>query len=316
MSWAEDAELPDLPAIFQVMAPNLEALEAVKQLNETLSFGNSSLSRAQEEAIATVVAVVNRSRYGAMIHAGFLHRYTQDPDFVSHLLSDYTQADLKPADRRMLDFAVRATFDAASLTKADTHQLLEAGFHEQEVLSIVLTTCLFNFMNRLANSFGLDVPPHYRKAVESWITGPATQRGWLMDQPAAPEPQTPAEDLHQGSGFVEVSDRADPSPHLASEAAGTSSVPDAASDARAPAPPTDMRSVTRFIAEYCVISPEAATSARDLYIAYLRWCDDNHEPPLLQRNFGVNLTQRGFRRRRRGQGRHWWLGIGLPDAEN
>ena len=69
----------------------------------------------------------------------------------------------------------------------------------------------------------------------------------------------------------------------------------------------------RFIKDCCCVSPGETATARDLYIAYLRWCDDNDEQPLRQRDFGMKLTQLGYRRQRRSRGRHWWTGIGLPE---
>ncbi|MDP7083569.1 MAG: carboxymuconolactone decarboxylase family protein [Dehalococcoidia bacterium] len=104
MSWIEEANLPDLPAIFQALSLNPEALEAVKGLNETLAFGGSTLSRVQEEAIATVVAVANQCRYGALTHGGFVRRHSGDSGLASQLLSDYTQAELPAPDLKMLDF--------------------------------------------------------------------------------------------------------------------------------------------------------------------------------------------------------------------
>ena len=76
MAWIEGTGPPGLPDIFQVLSINPEALDTVKQLNETLSFGNSPLGRVREEAIATVVAVANRCRFGALTHGGFLRQYT------------------------------------------------------------------------------------------------------------------------------------------------------------------------------------------------------------------------------------------------
>ena len=76
MSWIEETDLPDVPPIFGAMSLNPDALDAVKRLNEVISFGNSGLSRIQEESIATVVAVANRCRHGAITHAGFLLRHS------------------------------------------------------------------------------------------------------------------------------------------------------------------------------------------------------------------------------------------------
>ena len=75
--------------------------------------------------------------------------------------------------------------------------------------------------------------------------------------------------------------------------------------------------VTRFVREACEVQDGEVTSARDIYIAYLRWCDDNFEPPMPQRSFGMILTQMGFHRRRRGRGRNWsWWGVGLINGKS
>lgn len=182
MSWIEESDLadPDLPEIFRVISLNPQGLESVKALNEALAFGGSGLSRVQEESIATVVAVANRCRYAAMIHGGFLRRHSGDAGLAATLLNDYTQADLSPADRRMLDFAVKLTRHLSSVTRADVDGLRQAGFEDREVLSIVLVTCLSNFMGRLADGLGVDVPQEYQRLVESWLTGPAAEQDWLM----------------------------------------------------------------------------------------------------------------------------------------
>ena len=70
-----------------------------------------------------------------------------------------------------------------------------------------------------------------------------------------------------------------------------------------------------FLAGGCVVGPTVNVMAKDLYSAYLEWCQDVSQEPLLQRSFGMRLTELGFQRRRRGRGRHWWLGVGLADAE-
>ena len=103
--------MPDMSAIFQVLSLNPEALDAVKGLNEILAFGNSALSRVQEEVIVTVVAVVNRCPYGALTYGGFFRHHSGDSDLASQLLSDYTQADLPPEDLQMPDFALKLTLE-------------------------------------------------------------------------------------------------------------------------------------------------------------------------------------------------------------
>ena len=464
MSWIEGAGAPDLPDIFQVLAINPEALDTVKQLNETLSFGNSPLGRVREEAIATVVAVANRCRFGALTHSGFLRQYTGDQQTAADMLVNHHLAGLDPADRQMLDFAVQATLKPSTLTKDHIENLRRVGFDDQEILSIILVTCLVNFMNRLADSLGIDIPPSYQKAVEKWLTGPAGRQPWLM-KPVSQRANDPSESPLAGSlgpnGWAAATDWHDPDggatngfagslfgnprvsdpagidldvkpgeevsdlhldgaqnglnlgdlEHLLAEverleldalvedgdgeSPGSGSLDvmpvDAgqedtlengellgllespeleplpgelpAGPAAAPAadageqPPAESQETTytiattpletpqsqeepdvegaleeqeeeevvlvdpnnpvaQFVGNMCVVDDGEVTSARDLYIAYLRWCDENIEPPMPQRGFGMILTQMGFHRRRRGRSRNWsWWGVGLGDGD-
>ena len=62
MSWIEEANV-DLPPVISVMSINQQAMEAVQNLNASITFGASVLTRVQEEAIAAVVSATNRCRY-------------------------------------------------------------------------------------------------------------------------------------------------------------------------------------------------------------------------------------------------------------
>ena len=67
--------------------------------------------------------------------------------------------------------------------------------------------------------------------------------------------------------------------------------------------------VDDFVAAACATGEQAMILAGDLYTAYARWCLDNGYLAHSQRKFGLELTARGYQRKRRGKGRHWWLGV-------
>ena len=390
MSWVKEADLPDLPEIFKAISSNGQALELVEQLNEGIAFGSSALTRAQEEAIATAVSVANRCRYGALTHGGFFRKYAGDSGAASQLLADHTQADLSQADHVMLDYAVKVTLDPAALTEQDLQGLRDAGFADEQIVSIVLVTCLFNFMNRIANSLGVAVPAPFARSVETWLTGPAAQETWLLDQVPgqrrgnlswkglekslgglsnAVSPQGAGGDTQTGlsdavppqrvinrleapaeveeggiseelpldslSGNDTVADPSstegvpaisrvsdEPSEEIAHDEALPQDAPNPEespegsiegsekTDDQAKAAPQ----LSRFISDCCAVGKEETCTARNLYVAYLRWCDQDLIPPMLQRNFGLGLSEMGYQRRRRSHGQHWWLGLGVNTA--
>ena len=64
MSWIREADEPLHSAnVINVMSINPSVLKAVNDLNNSITFGSSALTRTQEEAIATAVSVQNECRF-------------------------------------------------------------------------------------------------------------------------------------------------------------------------------------------------------------------------------------------------------------
>ena len=97
------------------------------------------------------------------------------------MMHDYTQADLDDQTRGMLDFALKLTKDPAKNTKADLQKLRDLGLDEQQVLSTVLITCLFNFMTRLADGLGVEIQEDRFEDAKRWMSADVQAMSWLMD---------------------------------------------------------------------------------------------------------------------------------------
>ncbi len=115
-----------------------------------------------------------------MAHGGFLRQHSDDPQLASHIMHDYTKAGLDPETRGMLDFATKLTREPATMSEADVKGLRELGLSDEQILSVVLITCTFNFMTRLADGLGVEVPEGRQEAHERWLTGPVLRQEWLM----------------------------------------------------------------------------------------------------------------------------------------
>ena len=117
-----------------------------------------------------------------MSHGGFLRQHSDDPELASHIMHDYTQADLDEQTRGMLDFAVKLTRDPSSNRKADIERLRGLGLNDQQILSTVLITCVFNFMTRLADGLGVEIQENRVEAAKRWMSGEVQAMTWLMTQ--------------------------------------------------------------------------------------------------------------------------------------
>jgi len=70
--------------------------------------------------------------------------------------------------------------------------------------------------------------------------------------------------------------------------------------------------VAAFLNDRCVVAPSVKAAVKDVYKAYLTWCEENGEKPLSQRELGARLGERGFNRYRGGAtGNYLWRGLGL-----
>ena len=75
------------------------------------------------------------------------------------------------------------------------------------------------------------------------------------------------------------------------------------------APAAEAGPVGDFVTDACATDAGAMTLASALYTSYAAWCLDNGYLSVSQRKFGLELTAQGYQRKRRGKGRHWWVGL-------
>ena len=80
-------------------------------------------------------------------------------------------------------------------------------------------------------------------------------------------------------------------------------------------PLVDPESAVTFVSTQMVTNPDNMVLAKELYSSYTTWCELECIKPLTQRSFGMQLTNMGFSRKRRGKGHHWWTGLKLDDNQ-
>ena len=95
-------------------------------------------------------------------------------------MHDYRQANLDPQTRAMLDYATKLPQDPAAMAETDIIKLRELGLSDEQILSVVLITCEYNFMTRLADGLGVEVSPQREEYVKQWIVGHAAEQEWLF----------------------------------------------------------------------------------------------------------------------------------------
>ena len=96
------------------------------------------------------------------------------------MMHDYTQADIDHQTLTMLDFVAQLTREPSSMKEANVQGLREVGFSDDNILSITLVTCLYNFMTMLADGLGVEFPASGQNFVKGWLQSPARDQEWLF----------------------------------------------------------------------------------------------------------------------------------------
>ena len=78
---------------------------------------------------------------------------------------DYTQADLTPRERAMLDYVHKLTLTPKDMREEDVASLRAVGFDDLGILHIVLLASWFNYINRVADGLGIAVEAHTWEAL-------------------------------------------------------------------------------------------------------------------------------------------------------
>ena len=120
-------------------------------------------------------------------------------------------------------------------------------------------------------------------------------------QPRFPFPAKEAEDK-------EDTEDASPAPTPATEASAAAAPgPGMTADAR-------REVVDRFLGERCETGIGRRILAGELYADFVSWCEAKEVDAISQRAFGLCLRAAGLTRKRRGHGKHWWMGVGLVEG--
>ena len=117
-----------------------------------------------------------------MAHGALLRQQSDDPEMASMIMYDYTKANLDPQLEGILDFATKLTRTPGDMEEADIKTLRASGLSDEEILSVVMVTCNFNFMTRLADALGVVFEDSRQQQMERWLTGPVKDQEWLMNQ--------------------------------------------------------------------------------------------------------------------------------------
>ncbi|MHA2104425.1 MAG: peroxidase-related enzyme [Candidatus Hodarchaeales archaeon] len=145
-----------LSNIMKIHSLNPRSMITHMDFYTSIMYTQHEISREDRELIATAVSIINNCEYCKLHHAEALNAYWNNKEKLSKFIADPYSIDLSNKQKSMLDYAIKLTKNAKSITQDDITNLKSNGLSDEEILNLNLITSYFNFVNRVANGLNVE----------------------------------------------------------------------------------------------------------------------------------------------------------------
>ena len=112
---------------------------------------DSGLTKAEREMIVVATSAANQCHYCVIAHGAILRIRAKNPHIADQIAVNYRKADITPRQRAMLDFAMKVSQEANTVSEADFAEIAGHGFSDDDIWDIAAIAAFFALSNRLAN---------------------------------------------------------------------------------------------------------------------------------------------------------------------
>lgn len=141
-----------IPNVMRVLARRPAEFRAFMAYHDALMEGDSGLTKAEREMIVVATSGANHCLYCVVAHGAILRIRAKNSTIADQVATNYRQADLTQRQQAMLDYAMKVSREAASLTNTDRETALQAGLSEEDLWDIASISAFFAMSNRLASA--------------------------------------------------------------------------------------------------------------------------------------------------------------------
>ena len=92
-----------------------------------------------------------------MAHADELRDQLTDKKIATQIVSDFRTADIDDTTKAILEFTVKVTEAAHTISPADLGRLRNFGLTDETLFAIVEVIGFFSYVNRIADAFGIEL---------------------------------------------------------------------------------------------------------------------------------------------------------------
>lgn len=140
-----------IPNVFLALAHRPEEFRAFFSYHDSLMNKESGISKGEREMIVVATSALNECLYCVVAHGAILRIREKNSLIADQLATNYKKADITDRQRAMLDFAVKVSRHANTISDEDIQALAKHGFSDQDVWDIGSIAAFFALSNRLAN---------------------------------------------------------------------------------------------------------------------------------------------------------------------
>ncbi|OLE32580.1 MAG: alkylhydroperoxidase [Alphaproteobacteria bacterium 13_1_20CM_3_64_12] len=140
-----------IPNVFLTFARRPDEFRAFFAYHDALMEKDSGLSKAEREMIVVATSSANQCHYCVIAHGAILRIRAKNPLIADQIAVNYRKADITPRQRAMLDFAMKVSSEAHTISEADFVEIAGHGFSEEDIWDIAAISAFFALSNRMAN---------------------------------------------------------------------------------------------------------------------------------------------------------------------
>jgi uncharacterized peroxidase-related enzyme len=140
-----------VPNVFLTLAYRPEEFRAFFAYHDALMEKEGGLSKAEREMIVVATSAANQCHYCVIAHGAILRIRAKNPLIADQIAVNYRKADITPRQRAMLDFAMKVSLEANTVSEQDFAAIAGHGFSDDDIWDIAAIAAFFALSNRMAN---------------------------------------------------------------------------------------------------------------------------------------------------------------------
>jgi uncharacterized peroxidase-related enzyme len=153
--------LPNDAKVYELFARRPDTFQPFVKTCEQIMRGPSALSAAERELLGSFVSALNACPFCHDVHNEAVKAYGIGGELAKDCQRDLATAAIDDRLKPLFALARKTTEAAYKVTDADFDAAYEAGWDDDAIQDTILVTCLFNFMNRLVSTTGIEADEDY-----------------------------------------------------------------------------------------------------------------------------------------------------------